>query len=190
MKKILICTAIALSISGCVNTLKDINGGLSTINNGLSTVNSTLAGRSTTLTPQQNNSASITPSQIGSIQSSLKQKTGDSNIDKDIFEASPVITDFISMISCMTGYNGSVLNRYAASGKEFSDIAYMGAPVPQMHYHNKSSCATVLRIQGWRMPARNALQFEVSYISDTSGEVVKRDNEIVKQANGEWLFTR
>ncbi len=40
------------------------------------------------------------------------------------------------------------------------------------------------------MPARNALRFEVSYISDTSGEVVKGNHEVVKQPSGEWLFTR
>ncbi|MEI7870389.1 MAG: hypothetical protein WCI11_21135 [Candidatus Methylumidiphilus sp.] len=187
MKIILACTAIALSVSGCTSTLKDINGGLSTINNGLSTVNS---GRYSKSIPQQSNNALITSSQQVSLQSNLKQKTLDKNIDSAIIESSPVIADFITINSCITGYDGSQLNRYAAPVKLYPNNNYNGAPIPQMRYHNKTSCATVLRVQGWKMPARNALQFEVSYISDTSGEVVKGSYEVVKQPNGEWLFTR
>ena len=39
------------------------------------------------------------------------------------------------------------------------------------------------------MPSKNALQFEVIYISDNSGEVGKRWLEVVKQGNEKWLFT-
>ncbi|MCX7113373.1 MAG: hypothetical protein NTX45_25345 [Proteobacteria bacterium] len=187
MKKILACTAIALSVSSCTSTLKDINGGLSTINNGLSTVNSGLPSKSI---PLQSNNALITPSQQVSLQSNLKQKTQDKNIDSAISEASQVIADFITINSCITGYDGSKLNRYSAPGKLYPNNNYIGAPIPQMRHHNKSSCATVFQVHGWKMSARNALQFEVSYISDISGEVVKGSYEVIKQPNGEWLFTR
>jgi hypothetical protein len=187
MKKSIAITAIALSISGCTSTLQDINSGLSSINSGLSTVNSTLSGEPAL---QQDNSASLSSTQQAKLQSILTQKTQDKNINIAISEASPVISEFISMNACITGYNGSMLNRYAASGKLYASNNYIGAPVPKMRYHDKSSCASVLRIQDWKMPARNALRFEVSYISDTSGEVIKGNHEVVKQSSGEWLFTR
>lgn len=187
MKKCITMTAIALSISGCTSTLKDINNGLSTINSGLSTVNSTLSGQPAL---QQENSVSLSSAQQAKLQSILNQKTQDKNINIAVSEASTVISEFIGMNSCITGYNGSMLNRYAAPGKLYPSNNYIGAPVPQMRYHDKSSCASVLRIQDWKMPARNALRFEVSYISDTSGEVIKDNNEVVKQPSGEWLFTR
>lgn len=187
MKKCTAITAIALSISGCTSTLKDINSGLSTINNGLSAVNSTLSGKPAL---QQGNSASLSPSQQAKIQSSLNQKTQDNNINIAISEASPVISEFIGMNSCITDYNGSTLNKFAAPGKLYPNNSYTGSPVHQMRYHDENSCASVLRVQGWQMPARNALRFEVSYISDASGEVVKGNHEVVKQPNGEWLFTR
>jgi len=187
MKKSVAITTIALSISGCTSTLKDINTGLSTINSGLSSVNSTLSGQPAL---QQGSGASLSSTQQAKLQSTLNQKTQDKNIDTAISEASPVISEFIGMNSCITNYNGSMLNRYAAPGKRYASNNYIGAPAPQMRYHNKTSCASVLRIQDWKMPARNALRFEVSYISDTSGEVIKGNHEVVKQPSGEWLFTR
>jgi len=180
MKKHFTIAIIAVSISACTSTLKDINS-------GLSTVNSTLNGQSTS---QSNNYATPTQAQQQKIQSSLAYKVQDNDINNAVTEASPIISEFIGMNSCITGYNGSMLNRYAAPGKLFPNNNYTGAPAPQMRYHNKAACVSLLRIQGWEMPTKNALRFEVSYISDASGEVVKANNEVVKQPSGEWLFTR
>ena len=58
-----------------------------------------------------------------------------------------------------------------------------------MHYHNKEQCVNVARVSGWTSPSINALRFEVVYLADDSGEVVKQNNEVVKQPDGEWLFT-
>lgn len=132
----------------------------------------------------------LSSAQQARLQSSLSQGTQDKNINTAIAEASPTIRGFIETNSCITAYNGSALNRYAAPGKNYTSVNYIGAPIPKMRYHDKTSCVSVLRIQGWKMPAKNALRFEVSYISDSSDEVVKSNHEVVRQPNGEWLFTR
>ena len=137
--------------------------------------------------PQQSNITSLTDEQRSRIQASLSQRVPDNNINAAISEATPVISEFLSVMSCMTGTLGARLNKFAAPGKVYDIV---DPPAPRMRYHNKGTCVSVLRIQGWKMPAKNALQFEASFVSDASGEVLKYYFEVVKQPNGEWLFTK
>lgn len=65
----------------------------------------------------------------------------------------------------------------------------MGVPMTYTKYHNKNQCLSVAKIQGWRVPALNALQFEVLYLADDSGETRKENYQIVRQPDGEWQFT-
>ncbi|MEJ8852192.1 hypothetical protein [Variovorax rhizosphaerae] len=131
-----------------------------------------------------------TEAQDAKLASALRQQATNKDTSAAIAESSDVISKFLRINSCITGYNASALNAFAAPGKNFPSFNYLNAPIPLMRYHDKGSCATVLRIQGWQMPTKNALQFEVVYTSDASGETIKMSNEVVRQPTGAWLFTR
>ena len=181
MKSIFIIATI--STTACTSTLGQVNKDLSSLNNAL-------AGNANTQATMQKNSkiAQISSEQTGKIDLVLNTKTNNKQRDLAILEAKSTITGFIKTNSCINNYNGSVLNIYAAPGKAYPNFNYIGAPMQLMKYHDKSTCVSVLRIQGWEMPAKNVLRFEVVYVSDSSGESTKGLYEIVKQSSGEWLF--
>lgn len=113
-------------------------------------------------------------------------------VGKSAVDAAPAIASFIERLSCLIDYTGaSALNEYAAPGVNYFGTMY-GGPLRPMatQYHDKNFCMTVVRVQGWKAPAKNALNFEVTYKADDSGEVKKIEHEAVKQSDGIWLFTR
>lgn len=174
--------------SGCAG----LNEGLSTVNNGLSTINSALGTVTGTTTNATSASvlAPISAEQkqkiINGLSTSQAQYKG--NIANAIGEATPNINQVISFLSCYPSYDaGKYLAQYAAP--DYSPFAGLATPLRRMQYHSKSQCVTLNKLQGWKMPANNALRFEAIYISDTSGESIKQTYEIVKQPSGEWLFT-
>ena len=134
--------------------------------------------------------AAITDEQSAKIDAALQVKTADKALEQAVAEAAPTIAPFLKANSCLAGYDASVLNVYAAPGKTYPNNNYIGGPLPTMRKHSKGACATVLRIHGWEMKAKNALRFEVVYMSDSSGESGKSHHEVQRQASGEWLFSR
>ena len=124
------------------------------------------------------------------VDTALKFDGADSDLKAAVGEAAPNISSFIKINSCLAGYNGSALNAFAAPGKAYPNNNYIGGPMPTMYKHSKAACATVHRIQGWSMPTKNSLRFEVIYVAEDSGESGKTQHEVQRQANGEWLFTR
>jgi hypothetical protein len=56
------------------------------------------------------------------------------------------------------------------------------------HYHPKSQCLTVTRLDNWRMLARNAFSFRAVFVSDASSESVQESYEMIKQPDGTWLL--
>ena len=48
----------------------------------------------------------------------------------------------------------------------------------------------VQRILDWKMTAKNALAFHVMFVSEQSGESLKKGFEIQKQLDGSWLLSR
>lgn len=139
--------------------------------------------------PASTGVVAISPKQLAQIDAALHTKSQDQAITQAIIEAAPVIKEYVRINACLTGYNGTFLNPFLAPGKSQASYLYMGAPMPQMRYHDKSTCVTVLRFGGWAMPARNALRFEVVYHAEDSGESLKSHHELVKQPSGEWLFS-
>ena len=131
----------------------------------------------------------ISPEQSVSIEKSLQMKGANHKLNTAVLEAAPNIASFLKINSCLSGNNASSLNIFAAPGKSYPDNNYSG-PLSNMYRHDKSICATVLRVQGWTMPANNALRFEVVYVADDSGEAGKSEHEVQKQSSGEWLFSR
>nr|WP_273264915.1 hypothetical protein [Pseudomonas sp.] len=180
MKKIIAVSLSALTMAGC----ESVNSGLTTFNEGMSSLNKTLA--SGLPANQRKIGSSITQEQELKIKSSLATRTNDNAINQAIAEASPVIENFAKAESCINNHLDSSLEMYTAPGGKMN-TSY--APMMPMRYHDRSKCVSVAKIQGWFMPAKNALQFEIVYISEISGEVQKRGHEVVKQTNGEWLFT-
>jgi len=162
MKKLSILIYVAL-LSGC-----EILG---SINNGLS----------------NQHSGSVDPHQAD-IRNAINNIDGDKAIKNAAREASPNIYGFLQTESCINGYDASPLNKYAAPGVTFPRYNYTKTPVPQTRYHNKSTCMNIKNISGLKMPAKNALYFDVVYISGESGEAVKTHHTLIKQNNGSWLF--
>lgn len=134
--------------------------------------------------------AQITESQAAKIDAALRFDSPNAALAAAVQDAKGTVAPFLKAHSCLSGYNASMLNVYAAPGKLYPNNNYSQSPVPQMHRHDKSMCATVLRVQGWTMPSPNTLRFEVVYVSDSSGESGKSYHETQKQPNGEWLFSR
>lgn len=134
--------------------------------------------------------APISLEQSEKINSAVRIKTNNTELREAVSEATPTIGAFLKINSCLAGYNASVLNAYAAPGKIYPSHNYIGGPMPTMYRHNKSSCVSVLRVHDWSMPTKNSLHFEVVYLAEDSGESSKATHELVKQTNGEWLFSR
>jgi hypothetical protein len=129
----------------------------------------------------------ITPEQEMAIQKALTIKTKNEKLQAVVEQAKGNIAGFLEIESCISRYNGSSLNSFAAPGKKYPGFNYIGVMFG-MKYHSKSSCLTVKKIQGWEMPAKNALSFEVLFVADDSGESAKRWYKLQQQENGDWLF--
>lgn len=134
--------------------------------------------------------AQITQAQAAKIDSALRLDGSNKALNQAVTEAAANIGPFLKAHSCMTAYDASGLNVFAAPGKNYPNNNYIKGPMPKMYKHNKASCVDVARIHGWKMAGANALRFEVVYVSELSGESGKSKHEVQKQASGERLFTR
>ena len=171
--KSLFSTLLILLTTGC-------NANLAQINNSLEGVNHVFAG----------NMAISNINQAQEIDIMLMSNAEDENLRVALNEAKNNIYGFLTTNSCIKSHNGSMLNKYAAPGKVFPSHNYTKAPIPTTKYHDKNSCMKIRDISSIKMPAKNALSFEVLYISETSGESVKFDHELVRKADSQWLFTK
>lgn len=135
--------------------------------------------------------ASPSDTQLQGYQSEITKNVADPKLRAQINLASEAIAEYIGRLACLNDHSGaSALNAYAAPGVNLHN-RYVGLrPMREMQYHDKGSCLTVSRIQGWKAPANNALQFEVVYKADDSGEIKKLNHEAVRQPDNSWLFTQ
>lgn len=132
--------------------------------------------------------AMITAAQQIKIAKELAKKPAQKDLQAKIAEASTIIQQFLEKNSCIktNSANSSKLIYFAHNSPQANaPMLY----VSSMHYHNKEQCLNVARVSGWTSPALNTLRFEVVYLAEDSGEVVKQNNEVVKQPDGDWLFT-
>lgn len=132
----------------------------------------------------------ISNDQLAKIQRALQPKASSPELVAAISEAAPSISSFLEINSCLPGYNASALNVLAAPGKLYPSFNYLGAPMPLMRRHSKSTCVSVFRVHGWVMPSKNALRFEVVYVAEDSGESERAEHEVQRQPGGEWLFVK
>ena len=135
--------------------------------------------------------APATPEQQQAIKRELSKSIPDAKVRSLVGEASSAISTFVERMACLADYTGaSALDEYAAPGVQLGSMYISLRPMRSAQYHNKAACMTVSRIHGWMAPANNALQFEVIYKADDSGETAKLTHEAVKQPDGTWLFAR
>lgn len=119
-----------------------------------------------------------------------KLATGD-KVKAMVREAGPEISAYIEKVACLADYKAlSAMDVFGAPGIRLGSMMGGVRPMRTMSYHDKSQCLSVKRVHGWKAPANNALQFEVVYTADDSGETGKLTHEAVRQPDGSWLFTQ
>jgi len=189
MKKIIAGCAVTLIVSGCASTIQKVNESLVEVNSVMQGVTKPMPVQATQ--GRQGQGLLITEEQQNQIVQALSKKVPDTRMQALITDATPTIKEFIEKVSCLpAGSNGFSNSRrlavYAASGANL----FIESPLNSTPYHNKSACLTVKRIHGWGSSALNALNFEVVYIAQDSGESTKTNHQMVKQPNGAWLFNQ
>lgn len=132
-----------------------------------------------------------TPAQAETIRALMPMNVPNKAVGALVTEASPAISEFIGRVACIADHRAATsLDEWAAPNKNLGTLYMMMHPMRTARYHSKTACLSVSRIHGWTMPAANALEFEVIYKSDQSGEVAKLRHEAVRQPDGTWLFNR
>ena len=177
---ILVCLAAA---AGCA----EVNGALGGLNKTLEAINGTLGPPGSVQPISTRRGPEMSPEQLEGLHAALAVKMDDRHIALAIEESRPIIRDLAKTEACIASSSReSELRVYGAPGTSLGNWH----PMYSMRYHDKSKCLSVVRIHGWRMPARNALQFEILYLADDSAETRAQEHELVKQPGGEWLFSR
>lgn len=136
--------------------------------------------------------ASIAPEQLAGIGREISKKVTSSQMQVSIDEAAPTIARLVERLSCWTNASQGVnaFHEFAAPGVDLTIPFQVKRPTLKTPYHNAASCLTVVRVHGWAAPANNALQFEVVYKAEDSGESAKSWHELVRQPDGAWLVTQ
>lgn len=135
--------------------------------------------------------AAPTAEQSQAVSALIPKNVPNEKVGALVSEATPTISEFVGKVACMADYRAATsLNGLAAPGVNLGNSYIMLFPMRAAKYHSKAACMSVTRVHGWKLPAANALQFEVVYKADDSGEVAKLGHEIVRQPDGTWLFTQ
>lgn len=135
------------------------------------------------------NTAPISEAQIGRIASEILKNVTDASMKARASEASPRIKEVLERLSCAQGSDSGWMQIYAVPGAPFGPGGAFNYPMRKVPYHNQNSCVTVSRVHGWSSPALNALRFEAVFLAEDSGESSKLALEIIKQPDGQWLFS-
>lgn len=113
----------------------------------------------------------------------LNPKKTNAQLKAMIAEASPTVEKVLSMTACF--YPGNSFGTYQSRGGNFTNF-------PQnphlFSHHDSTRCVNVQRVKDWKASAKNALTFNVLYVSEESGESFEHKYEIQKQLDDVWLF--
>ncbi len=135
--------------------------------------------------------ASSTAAQRQAYKDEVPKLAGGEKIKAMVKEAAPEISAYIEKVACLADYKGlSAMDIFGTPGTPLGSMLGGSRPMRTMSYHDKSQCLSVKRVHGWKAPANNALEFEVIYSADDSGEAGKMTHEAVRQPDGTWLFMR
>jgi hypothetical protein len=131
--------------------------------------------------------AKMTGEQLSSLQDNLIAKSKDRDTIEAASQAKDVIFQVLAFESCLTNYDGSALNRYSAPGVSIPNMNYFPVMMSTKK-HIRDSCLSVIKIQGWKLLAKNSLVAEVTFSADDSGEVTKKGYEFQRQFDGSWQY--
>lgn len=139
--------------------------------------------------PQPRGVSALTDAQVQAIAKAIRKGPHPATLKEGTDELWPTLDRWVERIACINHYEGARSIDEFAAPRASMVIKYMHAyPMSFMRYHDIDQCLSVLRLQGWRMPADNALQFEVVFRADDSGETTTSQHEAVRQPDGSWLF--
>ena len=127
---------------------------------------------------------SMSDKQIQQLKAQLAQKTKNKQLKQLVVDANPTIEKVLSMAACFTPRTS--YGMYQSDQEGPGDIAAQWL----FSHHDRSQCVNVQRVLDWKMTAKNALAFHVMFVSEQSGESLKKGYEIQKQLDGSWLFNQ
>jgi hypothetical protein len=136
-----------------------------------------------TATPSAPPRAELSEVQKQQLTKQLNPKITNSQIKTMMAEASPTVEKVLAMTACF--YPGNSFGAYQSSGGNL--FSFSSNPWLLKH-HDSTRCVNVQRIKDWKASAKNALTFNVMYVSDESGESFEQKYEIQKQLDDVWLF--
>lgn len=113
----------------------------------------------------------------------------DTSLAELINSARSRATEVVTSQSCYRSYDiYKYLGRYVAPKK--SPELVFASPMVNLTYHDKNACLSVERVDNFKSVAKNAISFRVVFVSDSSGESKNLNYTMIRQADGEWLFSR
>lgn len=113
-------------------------------------------------------------------------------------EALPIIQKVLSIHQCMKEAQSlRQLNILAVPGLDMTErtggsSANWGFPNSQhyMKFHDRNKCVSVTTVDGWSMPALNALLFRAVYFAEDSGETVNFLYMFKRVDDGSWKLSQ
>ena len=127
---------------------------------------------------------SMSDIQTQQVKAQLTFKTQNKQLKIMVADASPTIEKVLSMTACFAPWSSFGMYQSDQDGPGTINQPYL------FTHHDHAQCANVQRILDWKMTAKNALAFHVMFVSEQSGESLKKGYEIQKQLDGSWLFNQ
>ena len=118
--------------------------------------------------------AVITDEQKQLIEAALMKNVPNDRIREKVKEAAPSVTWMAEKMGCLNSNRGvSGLNEYASPNFDLASYFTNNYPMNEFSgakYHEKSICMNVTRVSGWKALADNALEYQVTFKAEDSGE--------------------
>lgn len=127
---------------------------------------------------------SMSDKQTQQLKTQLAQNTKNKQLKQLLVDANPTIEKVLSMTACFTPRTSFGMYQSDQQGPGAITDSWL------FSHHDRSQCVNVQRVLDWKMTAKNALAFHVMFVSEQSGESLKKGYEIQKQLDGSWLFNQ
>ena len=173
-------------LTGC----ESVSTALETTNAVLGATNSVLgAATGTSYSSSSRSSSSYSRSPHPTAEQQLKIdnlafKASNAQIQRAIAEAKPNIQKILRETSC---FNNKALTPYLTSKANSGGSAWFSRLSWKFNHHPENKCVDVAKVYGWKMPAKNILDFVAVYSSEISGETTSVQIRMEKE-DGEWLL--
>jgi hypothetical protein len=173
---------------GCAQQLQHLSSALAETNRALAGGNKApnQPGMYASNTPTMSapNMPTMSEAQAQAMHRHLSSKLGDRALLQAREEAKDNIEKILALSACYPDWQISrYLAPYSMEGRSDHE-----APMLGMNYHPKSQCLGVVRIDNWKMTAKNAFSFRAVFVSEASAESRSIHYEMVKQPDGAWLL--